>query len=54
MAGEIGENFTEELAFKLSTNQVGFHLAELKEHSIGREECTQRQEDGRFVDHQVA
>ena len=54
MAGEIGGNFTEEVAFKLSQNQVGFHLAELKEHSIGKEECMQRQEEGRFVDHQVA
>lgn len=36
-ASEIGENFMEEVAFKLSPNQVGFHLAELKERTFHRE-----------------
>ena len=38
VAGEIGGNLTEEVAFNWKQSQVGSHLAELKERTFQREE----------------
>ena len=38
LSGEIGGNLTEEVAFNLKQNQLGFHLAELKERTFLRVE----------------
>lgn len=46
---EIWEHFMEKVAFNLSQVQIGLYFVELKEHSVEKKECKQRQEEGRFI-----